>query len=464
MLAVFSTSGAVVVVSYVLILTFVALRARAASNFVEFSVAKRALPVVFIFGSLAATYVGPGFSMGFVGKGFSSGYIFFFLGLMFAVQNIVVGLFVAPRLRSLENCHTLGDVFGVKYNKAAQIIAGVISVGLCGLSCAIMVKAGGIVLNEVLGIPLVWSVIAIAAVTALYTAFGGLRASVITDALQFAMFAILLPAALIWILMVRPEVREAGLAKEAFEATTAGFGAISKTEMFGLIIAFLFGETLFPTFASRAFASRTIQTSRTAFILSGSFSMVWFFVMIMLGVAARNIVPAGIAEDQILLTLIKMTLPGWGYALLVVTLVSVIMSTLDSNMNAGAICLTEDIARPLVRITDSSALSIGRWTTVIIAAVGAASALAIPTIIKGLLICYSIWAPAILPALIAGLWIKEPRPIAGVSSLIVGSVVAIVFQAVLTDSTGIPAILPALAASIIVYIIGHVFGKRRPGA
>ncbi|GAH33313.1 unnamed protein product, partial [marine sediment metagenome] len=78
-----------VVVAYVVVLTFVAVRARAARRFSEFSLARRALPLALVFGSLAATYVGPGFSIGFVGKGFKSGFLFLGIGLAYAVQNIL---------------------------------------------------------------------------------------------------------------------------------------------------------------------------------------------------------------------------------------------------------------------------------------------------------------------------------------------------------------------------------------
>ena len=88
--------SAAVVIAYVLLLTFVAVRARTAREFEEFSLAKRALPLALVFGSLAATYVGPGFSIGFVGKGFRSGFLFLGIALAYAIQNILVGLVVAP--------------------------------------------------------------------------------------------------------------------------------------------------------------------------------------------------------------------------------------------------------------------------------------------------------------------------------------------------------------------------------
>ena len=196
-----TVSSAAVVVAYVLVLTFVAVRARAARNFTEFSLARRALPLALVFGSLAATYVGPGFSIGFVGRGFKSGFLFLAVGLAYSIQNILVGLLVAPRLRGLKDCHTLGDAIGQKYDRKCQILAGIISVSICTFFAAVMAHAGKVVLKDILGLPGWSSVIIVVGVTALYTTLGGLRASVITDAFQFTTFAILLPVTLLLVLM-----------------------------------------------------------------------------------------------------------------------------------------------------------------------------------------------------------------------------------------------------------------------
>ena len=102
--------GAVIV--YVMVLAFIALRARIAREYEEFSVAKRMLPLALVFGGITATYVGPGFSIGFVDNGFHSGFLFSIVGLAYAIQNISVGLLIAPRLRALQGCYTLGDAIG----------------------------------------------------------------------------------------------------------------------------------------------------------------------------------------------------------------------------------------------------------------------------------------------------------------------------------------------------------------
>ncbi len=453
-----------VVAAYVLVLTFVALRARAARRFSDFSLAGRTLPLALVFGSLAATYVGPGFSIGFVGKGFKSGFLFLCVGLAYAVQNILVGLLVAPRLRSLKDCHTLGDAIGQKYDRKCQIVAGFISVGLCAGFAAVMARAGGVVLNDIFGLPNWSSVIVVVGITALYTTFGGLRASVITDAFQFSTFAILLPIMLLFVLIFRFDGGVATFAEQASVATSGGFGSTSFIEIVGLVAAFLLGETLIPPYANRALASRTTRISRDGFMLAGVFSVVWFIVMIALGIAARTIVPAGTHEDRVLLKLVESIMPAGGYVLLLVVLVSVVMSSLDSLLNAGAVAFTQDIVKPFAKLPDETALNVGRCATIVIAAIAATGAVFVPSIIAGLLICYTIWAPAILPALIIGLWIKRPRPLAAILSMAVGTLVAILFQFVLASAIDVPAIIPALAASLLAYILGHWLERNKHGA
>lgn len=462
-----TVSSLVVVVGYVLVLTFVAVRARAARKFSEFSLAGRALPLALVFGSLAATYVGPGFSIGFVGRGFGSGFLFLAIGLAYAAQNILVGLLVAPRLRALKDCHTLGDAIGQKYDRVCQVLAGIISVVICAFLAAVMAHAGAVVLHDIFGLSKLWSVIIIVAVTTLYTTLGGLRASVITDAFQFTAFAIILPVTLLWVLMFHIEGGAQTFINEAAAATRAGFSSTSPIMIIGLLAAFLLGETLIPPYANRALASRTTQISRNGFLLAGFFSIAWFTVMISLGIAARSIIPEGVKEDHVLLNLVETIMPASGYALLLIILVSVVMSSLDSLLNAGAVAFTQDIVKPFVKLPDRTALNIGRCATIFIAAVAAAGVPAVPSIISGLLICYTIWASAILPTLIIGLWVKHPRPLAGILSMGVGtfvSMIAVILFFIFPSVIDVPAIIiPALGAALLAYALGHWLGKAKNG-
>lgn len=452
----------VLVVGYVVLLILVAARARTAREYEDFSIAKRSLPLALVFGSLCATYVGPGFSIGFVGRGYNSGFLFLFIGVAYAVQNILVGLLIAPRLRELKGCYTLGDAIGQKYDSRCQLAAGIISVLLCTLFASVMISAGARVLENMLGLEKWVAVAVVAVVTTSYTTFGGLRASVITDAYHFALHAFLFAGILLYVLLFHFKGGAASFAREAVAATTHGFQTATPLEIVTFVIAFLLGETLIPPYANLALASRTTKVSRASFVLAGGFAIVWFAVMIAIGIVARPLVAADASEDSILLKLVKATVHHAGYTLMMVALLSVILSSLDSLLNAGAVVFTQDILRRFTLRRDIAALTAGRYSTIVIAAVGSGLAVFVPSVIKGLLVCYGIWAPAILPALIIGLWSKKPRPLAAFLSMVVGTIVGaavgIVFlasQQGRVSKVETPAIVPALACSLLAYLIGH---------
>jgi SSS family solute:Na+ symporter len=157
-------------------------------------------------------------------------------------------------------------------------------------------------------------------------------------------------------------------------------------------------------------------------------------------------------------------MPIEGRMLLLIALISVIMSSLDSLMNAGAVVFTQDVVRPLARMSDQTSLTCGRLATVVIAVVAAAAATAVPEIITGLYICYTIWAPAILPAAVLGLLLKKPRALAGILSMITGATTAVGLQLiehVWPDALAVPAILLALVASLAAYLLGHILVSFR---
>lgn len=470
------TNGTLLVVAaYGALLTWVALRARAAQRFDDFSLARRSLSLPLVFGSLAATYVGPAFSIGFVGRGFRTGYLFLWIGLAVTVQNLLVGFLIAPRLRALEGCHTLGDVIGQKYNRSCQILAGTISVGLCTGFAGVVIKAGGQLISDTMGLPFWSAVIVVGGVTTLYTTFGGLRASVITDAFQFMAFSVLVPIILVVLVMNVPQDGQAFLSK-ASELTQYGGSSMSFLDLVGWVTAFLLGETLIPPYANRALASRSTQISRNAFVLAGGFSAAWFTVMISLGILAStspelaqhiSTLPVDSQEDAVLMAFVRLNLPSLFHGLLLVVLMSIVMSSLDSLLNAGAVAFTRDIIQSRRKLDDRQALAMGRSVTVLIAIGAVVGALKVPGILAGLRICYSIWAPAILPVLFLGLYLKNPKPLAGILSMGIGTLMAVLFEFVLPwfwpHLSVVPGILPALGGALLAYVVGSARweGMRR---
>lgn len=445
------------VLAYLLLCAGIAILTRRTRSFSEFSVGGRQVPAAMIFASVATTYIGPGFSVGFIGKGFATGYTFYLLALTYAVQTILVGLFFAPRLAQFRDCYTIGDVMERRYGKAAQLLSGIISVGLCVGFTAIMGKIAGQLLHTVTGLPLSVSIAAVTMFTAVYTFTGGVRAVIANDGIQFLAFTVIIPFLLLLAFFKSP-VSAAEVAAQAADLTRSGLTGLTGIQILGIALAFLLGETLTPPYANRALAAKSAAESRQGFVIAGVFCVIWLGICATLGVFARQFLPADTMADNALLAIGQQLLPAAVYGILLAAVVAIVMSSQESVLNSASVSLVKDIIGIRGNLNDRTELILSRIATLALAATAVIVAQYAPSIIEGLLICYSIWAPGLLLPFLLGLYVKRTKPMAGWLSMLVGAATSIIWQTVLKEPGGIPAILVGLAASGLGYIIGQMFG------
>ena len=102
----------------------------------DFAVAGGRIIWPVIFATLAASFLGGGSSMGNAGNVFRDGYVFLFAFFAFSIQTVLVGLFVAHKLRRYEGAHTVGDVMEAHYGCGARVLTGVLSIAVCAGSSA----------------------------------------------------------------------------------------------------------------------------------------------------------------------------------------------------------------------------------------------------------------------------------------------------------------------------------------
>lgn len=431
---------------------------RRTRSFSEFSVGNRRVPAAMIFASMAATYIGPGFSVGFTGKGFATGYLFYFLALTYPLQTILMALYFAPKLAQFRDCHTIGDVMEKRYGKLTHFLAGIVSVGLCIGFTAVMGKIAGQLLHSITGWSLSVSIAVVTMFTAVYTFTGGIRAVIATDALQFTWFSIVVPVVLL-IAFFKSPLSAAEMSAKATELTRNGFAGMNGIQIFGILVSFLLGETLIPPYANRALSAHTEAASKKGFLWAGLYCIVWLGIVATLGIVAHQFLPANTAPDDVFLSLGKMLLPFGTYGLLLAAVIAIVMSSQESVLNAATVSFVRDIIGVNKQPSDRASLILSRVGTLVIALIATIVAQYAPSIIDGLLICYSIWAPACLLPFLLGMYLKRTTPMAGWLSMVCGGATSIVWQTFLKEPGGVPAILVGLAASGIGYLIGHFFGK-----
>ena len=262
----------------------------------------------------------------------------------YGVCLIVFGLFVAGELRQ-RGYSTLADLFGDRFSPVVERVVALLLLPGSVLWAAAQIRAFGQVfasssdgLDPGLGIALA------AGITILYTASGGLLADVYTDLLQGVVLLLTLAGLAVVTFMTVGSFSElfARASAEAMSGEAAAGGFATFNDWAVPIAGSLFTQEVI----SRAVASRTARIARRAALLAGVVYLVVGSVPVILGLLARELLPHTEAVEQVLPLLSRHLLGDLGFVVLAGTLVSAILSTVDSALLAcGALIMQNVIGR-----------------------------------------------------------------------------------------------------------------------
>ena len=180
----FNLTVTIVVVIYLLAMLYIGWRSskKIHSN-TDFMVAGRRLGPLLMAGTLAATEIGGGSSLGVVQQGMesygiSSAWYIITMGFAFVILT-----FLAPKLRE-ATVKTVPEYFRRRYGKSAGLITAIIMLlPLVGLTAGQFI-ASSVILSTMLGISYEAAVIVVAVVVTVYSIMGGLWSVTLTDFIQ----------------------------------------------------------------------------------------------------------------------------------------------------------------------------------------------------------------------------------------------------------------------------------------
>jgi len=422
-----------------------------AKNMKEFATTATGVGIFAAFASLTGSYIGPGYTMGLATQGFLHGIVYFFIFLGFSLQTFLVGNYLGPKLNHYKHALTLGDVVGEHYGKTSQILTGVLSFIYCVGIAGVVTKAAGSIGNIMTGIDEWICILFAAGIVLIYTMRGGMKVVIGTDIIQFSIIVIGIIVAFIGTLSLLHSETIVSLPEHSLTMK----GNFSLLTIIGLFIGFLFGETLVPPYAARALITKEASQTRKAFIYSSIFSVLWFGIVITIGIIGKMTIPNSDAS-QIFLNVMMKALPMGLLGLVFAAIISTIMSTQDSYLNSAAVSFTRDIWLPLnskKEISDSQQLNITKLLTLIVAIFGIVFAIIIPGLIEGILIVYTFWAPTIIIPVIAALLFDIKHPSAAVWAISAGAISSCIWQWVLHSPFEIPSLVPGIFMNLVVFFI-----------
>ncbi len=195
---------------------------------------------------------------------------------------------------------------------------------------------------ELIGGAALWTTAGIVGLlTVIYTAYGGMRASLFTDRIQFYIIVPLLAVVVISGLVGSGDLMGTA-AENAPELLSLGhvpgwqFGLV-------LVIAILAAEMFNQGTWQRVYTVRDIRTLRTGFVIAGAVALPVIFLMGLFGIMAVGWNP-DVNPSVAMFAFVVEVMPLWAVVLVLVLAMVLVMSSMDTLLNGITSAVTTDLS------------------------------------------------------------------------------------------------------------------------
>lgn len=273
------------------------------------------------------------------------------------------------RMRELiPSGHTLTEYVLARYGRPMYAITLLIMLFYMFISITAEITAMAKLVNLIAPVPLWLTALIVLCATLAYTAYGGLRASIFTDKVQMLVIFPLLVLLVIfgWHATngVTPIFTE--LSAKAPElvsvSSTLGLKA-GLTFLIALLLTGLFHQGNW----QRIYAAQTTRAMRNGFILAGILVAPIIFIMGLFGLAFVAMGEQGDSSVAIFKILFP-TLPYWFVVLLIPLGLALVMSSVDTAINAFSSLIVVDMRRLMPHLSAHTLMRLARGTVFPLAA------------------------------------------------------------------------------------------------
>ena len=450
-LSIINTQSIIIFIYLIAVLLIGVWAGRGVKNMGDYAVAGRSFGTIAIFATLSASFIGGGFSMGNAEKVFLVGISNIVALWGFSLKEILVAKYIAPNIVNYPNAISVGDIMEPAYGKESRIFAGVFGVILSAGILGAQIGAIGYIFNLFLDLSRTTGILLGLGIVITYATVGGMRAVVWTDIMQFSVLIVGIPLALYF------GVEHVGGINEVIDKIPAKHLEIATDPMavvalVSLFLTFVLGETLVPPYLQRLLIGKENHHVRKGTLMSGIFSVPFFAITGLIGLVAFAMDPS-IDANLSMPYVIQEALPPVLQGIVIAAIVSIIMSSADSFLNAAAIAFSNDIVKPLrkTKLTHDAELKMARIITLAVGVLAVIFALSIDSILDILIYSYNFWAPTILVPLavaLIGAPLSKKRFIAGASA---GILTTIIWSNLLHSPYGIDGLVVGTLANFIAF-------------
>ena len=370
---------------YVLVLLVICWRvSRRSPDADELFLAGRTLGAGVVGLSLFASNISSTTLIGLPGAAWSSGIAVANYEWMAALVLLFSALFVVPVLLG-NRVTTVPELLERRFDARLRKYLSAVSVFLSiVLDTAGSLFAGALVLQVFFPVlPLAPTIAVLALFAGLYTAAGGLRAVVYTDALQ-SVVLLVGSAVLATVVFAQFDYSWAAVVASVPEGHMSLIRPLDDPElpwlgtMIGLPVLGFYYWTMNQYVSQRLLGARSVEAAGRGALLAAALKLLPLFLMVLPGAMAVALLPDLQRGDEVFPRLVGEYAPVGLAGLILAGLLAAIMSSVDSALNSASTLITVDFIQPRRPGLDARALArLGRIITL------------------GLMVLAAVWAPMI---------------------------------------------------------------------
>jgi solute:Na+ symporter, SSS family len=414
--------SAIVILIYMLAIISLGAFGARMKSLEDFHLAGRKLRLFLLIGTFYATIIGASSTIGMAGLGFSKGLPGAWWMLSGTVGLLLLAAFFSDKIRA-TGCYTLPQLVGIFYGDLVRTAASLlIAVSWVGV-IAVQIVASGKILGTIFGGDEALFMVACTAVFVIYTAHGGQSSVVRTDLLQFLIIII----GMVILFFKAGDAAGFSLLLNQSFPTSMQMGG---WDVFSMLIVVGSAYLVGPDMYSRLFSAYGPREAKISAAIAAIILIPMAFLITSLGIFSKSLYPSSSPEQAIPSLLSGLLTPGME-GLVAAALLAAFMSSADTSLMTATSILTLDLyrkARPdsssdhLLTVSRASALMLGAFALIV--------AISLPSIIKTLLITYTVFTSGLLIPVVAGFYRKRLglTSYGALAGLVGGGVVAFFFS------------------------------------
>ncbi|MCL6396735.1 sodium/pantothenate symporter [Pectobacterium carotovorum] len=456
-------------------LSVYAYRRRQAGNFLnEYFLGGRSMGGFVLAMTLIGTYVSASSFIGGPGAAYKYGLGWVLLS-MIQLPTMLLSLGILGKkfaiLARRYNAITLNDMLYARYNSPLLVWFASISLLVAFIGAmAVQFIGGARLLETAANIPYDIGLLIFGVTIALYTTFGGFRASVLNDAMQGIVMLIGTVILLVGVIYAAGGLHSAVDKLQQIDpmlvSPQGSNGILSMPFMASFWVLVCFGVIGLPNTAVRCISYRDSKALHRGIIIGTIVIGILMLGMHLAGALGRAVMPNLTIPDQVLPALMVTVLPPLAAGIFLAAPMAAIMSNINAHLLQASATIIKDLylsVRPQQIHNERRIKILSSVTTLLLGLLVLLASLRPPEMIIWLnLLAFGGLEAVFLWPLVLGLYWERANAAGALSAMFTGAICYTLLASFNLQLAGYHPIVPSLLLSLMAFIIGNRFGHNPP--